>query len=356
MPLPPPNGQYPPLLHRLTLLALLLLSWVPRPGAAQPTRSYASQVVASLNATNPTLATGDNLATQATLTPSLLLGAAAVRLGFPSMNPAGSKAGLVINTGGGLTLLALGGLVINTYLAPSTTPQETIQLAQLLTLQAANSGPVAAEFLTSKPFDQVELVAGGLLNAYTLGLVVAYAERAAPLPVELVAFHGKATATGTQLSWQTASEVHHAYFAIERATARDATFTELGRVAGGGATAGRQDYQFTDTQPAPLAYYRLRQVATDGQRHYSPVVVVQQRVGEVAKVVAYPNPASSQLMIACPTEVHLSLLNSHGQLLQQMRLAAGQQSFDVSQLAAGIYYLQDAATGQSTRFVKVEGQ
>jgi hypothetical protein len=346
-------------LQRLTLLLLLLLGLAPRPGVAQTTRYYTSHVVASLNTADPSLATGYNLTSQAVLSPSLLLGAAVLRLGFPSLNPAGSKAGLVVNTGGSLTLAALSGVVINTYLAPSTTPQETIQLSQLLTLQVANSGLTAAEFTTAKPFDQVELVAGGLLNVYSIGLVTAYADRVTPLPVELVAFQGQATSTGVQLSWQTASEQRNAYFAIERASDRTATtFTELGRVAGGGATARGHQYQFTDAQPGPVAYYRLRQVDTDGQVHYSPVVVVQRAVavavGQLTKLAIYPNPASATLLVTCPAETHLTLLNYQGQLLRHVTLAAGQQQLDISQLTAGIYYLREATTGQSIRFVKVE--
>lgn len=342
-------------LPQLTLL-LLLLSLAPRSGRAQTTRSYTSHVVAALNTTDPNLATGYNMTTQAVLSPSLLLGAAVLRLGFPSLNPAGSKAGLVVNTGGALSLAALSGMVINTYLAPSTTPQQTIQMSQLLTLQVANGGLAAAEFMATKPFDQLELAAGGLLNVYSVGLVTAYADRVAPLPVELVAFQGQATPTGVQLSWQTASERHNAYFAIERALAPDAsTFTEVGRVAGNGTTPLGHQYQFTATQPDPVAYYRLRQVDTDGRSHYSPVVVVQQAVREKAELALYPNPASATLVVACPAETQLSLLNYQGQLLRHVRLAAGQQKLDISQLAAGIYYLRDTVTGQSLRFIKVAG-
>lgn len=342
-------------LPRLTLL-LLLLSLAPRLGVAQTTRSYSSHVVASLNTTDPVLATGYDMSSQAVLSPSLLLGAAVLRLGFPSLNPAGSKAGLVVNTGGALSLAALNGIVINTYLAPSTTPQQTIQLSQLLTLQLANGGLAAAEFTTTKPFDQLELVVGGLLNVYSVGLVTAYADRVAPLPVELVAFQGQATPTGVQLSWQTASERHNAYFAIERAREPDAsTFTELGRVAGGGTTLLGHYYQFTTAQPEPVAYYRLRQVDTDGQSHYSPVVVVHQAVGTAPALSLYPNPAAATLVVACPAEAHLSLLNHQGQLLRRVTLAAGQQRLDISQLAAGIYYLRDTVTGQSIRFVKGAG-
>jgi hypothetical protein len=344
-------------LQRLTLLVLVLIALAASPSKAQLTRYYSSHVVSSSNTTNPTAATGYNPTGQAILSPPLLLGVAALRLGFPSMNPAGSKAGLVVNTGGSLTLAALSSMVINTYLAPSTTPQETIQMSQLLTLQVANGGLAAAEFMAAKPFDQLELAAGGLANAYSVGLVTAYADRVTPLPVELVSFQGQATSAGVQLSWQTASELHNAYFAIERASERDATtFTELGRVAGGATTTHGHHYQFTDERTGPIVYYRLRQVDTDGKVHYSPVVVVQLQATAAAGVAIYPNPAVATLMVASPTETHFSLLNHQGQLLRQLTLATGQQRLDISYLLPGVYYLRETATGRSMRFVKVVGQ
>jgi hypothetical protein len=339
------------LLQRLSLLVACMLALAACPALAQTTRHYASHVVMSRNTSDPHLATGSDMTTQATLSPSLLLGTALLRLGFPSLNPAGSKAGLIVDAGGALTLAALNGVVINTYLAPSTTPQQTIQLNQLLTLQAANGGPTAVEFTSTKPFDQLELAAGGLLNVYSLGLVMTYADQAGPLPVELVAFAGKATRSGVQLSWQTASELHNAYFAIERAREHDVTFTELGRIAGGGTATLAHFYQFTDVQVSPLAYYRLRQVDLDGQVHYSPVVVVQQAVA--SGLVLYPNPASATLVVSCPSGSRLGLFNIQGQLLQQVTLAAGQQTLDIRQLGAGSYYLRDTVTGQSIQFVKV---
>lgn len=342
------------LLQRFALL-LFVVGFGIRPAAAQPTRYYTDRVITHLNTLNPTDATGHQTGKQAVLAPPALFGVASLKLGFANRNPTGSKAGLVVNSGGVLVLAALTGLVINTYLAPSTEPQQSIKLSQLLSLQVLNAGAATAEFTATKPFDQIELAAGGLLNAYTLGLVEAYADVPAPLPVSLVAFQGKATPGGVQLSWQTASELRNAYFAVERAANGEAaTFAEIGRVAGAGSTSQGRSYQFTDAAPSPVGYYRLRQVDTDGQVHYSPLVVVQ--AAPASHLTAYPNPATSTLFVTSPSEVHLTLFNSQGQPLRRYELTAGQQTLEISNLPAGIYYLRDAATGQSTQFVKVGGQ
>ena len=208
-----------------------------------------------------------------------------------------------------------------------------------------------ATFTTTKPFDQLELAAGGLLNAYSLGLVEAYADVAAPLPVELVDFRGQATPAGVQLSWQTASELNSCYFAIERASSAEVDFAELGRVVGAGTSSQAHRYQFVDTRPGTLNYYRLRQVDADGTAHYSPVVAV--RAVPSARLQAYPSPATTTLQLTGSPVASLSLLDQQGRLLRQTMLEAGQHSLDISSLLSGTYFLRDDATGQSARFVKI---
>ncbi|MGI4759351.1 MAG: hypothetical protein ACRYF0_01500 [Janthinobacterium lividum] len=319
---------------------------------AQTIRHYSNRVVAFFNTSDPTNATGYVPGNQATLAPPALFGSAALRLGFAGRVPVGSKAGLMVNSGGLLTLAALAGLEINTYLSTSTTPQQSISLSQLLTLQVLNKGAAAAEFTVSKPFDHIELAAGGLVNAYSLGLEYVYADVAGPLPVELVAFTGRATPAGVLLNWQTASETNNSYFAIERAADGQATsFAELGQVAGAGNSVGGRHYQFTDAAPGAMSYYRLRQVDADGQVHYSSAVAVR-ALAVGSRLSAYPSLATATLVVASATEAHLSLFGARGELVRQYTVAAGQQPLDISTLPAGIYYLRDAATKQSTRFVK----
>jgi hypothetical protein len=222
--------RYSVFFQRLALLILVVTGLGTRPSTAQTTRRYTNQVISHLNTLNPFTATGHDLNTEATLAPPGLLGAASLRLGFATTNPIGSKAGLVVNSGGILALAALSGMVINTYIAPRAAPQQSVRVISLLSLQVLNAGIATAEFTATEPFDQVELVAGGLLNLYTLGLVEAYADVPTPLPVSLVAFGGKATLGGVQLSWQTASELNNAYFAVERAADNEATtFMEIGQ-------------------------------------------------------------------------------------------------------------------------------
>jgi len=336
---------------------LFLALWLvlgARPGAAQIIRHYTTGVIQSLNTLNPGAAMGHNSSTQATLAPPALFGTASLRLGFASYHAPGSTAGLVVESGGVLALAALNGLAIKTYLAPSNVPQQTIALSQLLSLQVLNAGRATAEFTATKSFDQIELVAGGLLNAYTLGLVEAYVDAAAPLPVALVGFQARPTPAGVQLSWQTASERHNAYFAIERAAGEaPITFAELGRVAGLGNSSQAHSYQYLDAAPGSLNYYRLRQVDTDGTATYSPVVAVQ---ASIRTAGAYPVPVlrGQPVHTALPATARPLLTDLLGRPVACPTLPAldGSLDVDTQNLRPGTYWLTLAGTASQRLVVE----
>lgn len=328
--------------QRCGLLLALVLALGTRPGAAQITRHYATGVIQSLNTLNQDEAIGHNPTTQATLTPPALFGTAALRLGFAAPIATGSKAGLVVESGGVLALSALSGLTIKTYLKLSNTPQQTIALSQLLSLQVLNAGRATAEFTATKAFDHLELVANGLLNAYSLGLVEVYADAAAPLPVVLVGLQANATPAGVQLNWQTASERHNAYFAIERATGEaPAVFAELGRVAGLGSSSQAHSYQYLDAAPNSLNYYRLRQVDTDGTATYSPVVAVQARGRRTAGAYPVPVQRGQRLHSSLPATTRPSLTDLLGRPVACPTLPApdGTLDVDTQNLRPGTYWL-----------------
>ncbi|MBC7922070.1 MAG: hypothetical protein H7Z75_13395, partial [Ferruginibacter sp.] len=117
---------------------------------------------------------------------------------------------------------------------------------------------------------------------------------AIPLPVRLVSFDGELEARQIHLHWRTASEKNSAYFEVQRA-ANGRTFESLGRVAGAGTTQETRRYLFIDQAPLPgLNYYRLRQVDTDGQFHYSRLIEVKADTEDLQReaAVVYPNPVT----------------------------------------------------------------
>lgn len=94
-----------------------------------------------------------------------------------------------------------------------------------------------------------------------------------PTPVELADL--RALFTGPEqvtVSWKTFSEVNNDRFEVQRSE-EGSQFTTIGEVPGAGNSSTVQQYAFTDNGAvAPVYYYRLRQVDTDGTARYSGIV------------------------------------------------------------------------------------
>ncbi|WP_347157091.1 T9SS type A sorting domain-containing protein [Pontibacter chitinilyticus] len=113
-----------------------------------------------------------------------------------------------------------------------------------------------------------------------------------PLPVELVAFEGKASKSDIVLEWNTASEKDNKQFEVERSTDGQ-TFSQLGIVAGHGNSSTALKYSYTDQRPGSgTNYYRLKQVDFSGTSKYSKVIDVAFKgvTSDALQVALFPNP------------------------------------------------------------------
>ena len=159
----------------------------------------------------------------------------------------------------------------------------------------------------------------------------------AALPVEFTRFDAAAKGTGVSLNWATASEKNSAHFEVQRSATGEA-YETIGRVAAQGNSSSLREYDFTDARPlAGLAYYRLRQVDTDGTTAYSPVATAR-RGAEV--VAIYPNPTADAVTLpASLGPVRYRVLNSLGQTLASGQ-ATGGDRLDLSKLPQGAFFLE----------------
>ncbi len=308
--------------------------------------------------TAPELAVDGLLSTSATVTPTLLADAA-LRVTFPTPVQSGQQGILIIKSSTSLATV-LGGLVLRTF--KTSNPDNTLQTVQvssspLIQVTVAPSDPTAQQvkFTATQAFDQIELTAGSLLNTNYSVDVFAVFGSVAPLPVQLTAFSGKASETGVALKWETASERNADYFEVQCAEGLADGFRSLGQVKSAGNSTQTHTYQFVDAASAGLHYYRLRQVDMDGAESFSPVVTVD--AGLMASLTAYPTLATHTLNITGPAGTHLSVFNQQGKQVQMADIAASQQQqLDVSGLPGGVYFLRDANTGLTARFVKAGDQ
>jgi hypothetical protein len=168
------------------------------------------------------------------------------------------------------------------------------------------------------------------------------------LPVELTAFGAKRSGAAVTCSWSTASEKNSAHFIVERSLNGE-TFQALGKVAGQGTSTAAHSYSWRDEQPAAgTAYYRLRQVDTDGTTAFSPVVAVAGGAAAPATISVVPNPSSGHFELwtnfGTATQAQGVVMNALGKpvltLREQLPAGPAQLSLDLSAQPAGVYVLR----------------
>jgi alpha-amylase len=172
-----------------------------------------------------------------------------------------------------------------------------------------------------------------------------------PLPVTLVSFGARRTGASTvAVSWATAAEQHCARFEVERSADRR-QFQRLGAVPCAGAGA---PYTFLDGAAFGAAYYRLRQVDTDGQAQYSAPVYVAAGADAALGLSLFPNPTTGTVtLLGVPeaTVLTLSLTNALGQPLLATGPAAlpaltARLNAALATCAPGVYVLTAECAGQ----------
>ena len=291
---------------------------------------------------------------------------------------AGSRAGVVVGTGGGLLDAAvLDRITVSTYDANNNLIESSSGSAAL-GINVLSSTRQEVSFLTTQPFARVSIsVSPGVSLSSDMAIYYAFADNRPgglpsiiiPLPVELTAFTGKWTSGGAELNWATASEKNSAYFVVERSAGADDAFRPVGQVAAMGNSARPLFYHLRDAeagaQSVALLYYRLRQVDLDGEQTFSPILAVA--VGKAAAqpaLVLYPNPApdAQAVTVRClnlPTAGGLVQIYSQmGQLIGQMSVVEASQGLSLPALASGLYHLVlRGAGGQqlATQRLLVEG-
>lgn len=322
---------------------------------------YANSVISAVNAgfvVDDYKAADGDLSTNATIAPAVLLGFTRLRVSFPKTAQANQPAGLYLRPNNPLLNIALlAGGTVNTYMQSggTTTPLESFALSgNLLNLSLLTSGVTKATFTPTKQFNQVEFVFFSVLSlGQDMGFYEAFSTPVTPLPVVLTSFKAKTTPAGVSIQWETASEMNAHHFVVERATEVGGSFQALGQVLTAGTSTQAKQYAWQDNRPPTgFAYYRLRQVDLDGTETFSLVVAI--RVERASSVLAaYPSPATDYLTVVGPPGASVLVVDQTGRQMRHVYLdEARALPLDVQSLPAGLYFLQDAATGQRTKFMK----
>jgi|GEM_PF-1991624 len=183
-----------------------------------------------------------------------------------------------------------------------------------------------------------------------------YEENSTPLPIELLAFYGRAESARNLLFWTTASEQDNLGFEVQRSTdANVAHFETLGTVPGAGDSNAPATYRFTDDRLEGTAhYYRLRQVDVDGRYIFSPMLFL--RNDQLPSDLLYSNPVRDALTVRsvnagfdCQT---FHLLNAQGETVRSTLAHGDGFSIDLSGLPSGAYFLKNSGTPKLYEVIK----
>ena len=161
-------------------------------------------------------------------------------------------------------------------------------------------------------------------------------------PLHLLTFTAKRANTANLLNWTTAQEVNTDRFEIERSS-NGREFSKIGTVK-----AGNTSYSFADNNPVNGAnYYRLKMADKDGAFTYSPIRQLNNKPSTF-NIALYPNPAKDKLQLQVEndkqTTLHVQVVTQDGKVVLSKQVAvpqgASSQSINISQLAAGHYFLK----------------
>lgn len=170
-------------------------------------------------------------------------------------------------------------------------------------------------------------------------------------PVKLLNFTGELKRFGTELNWKTVNEVDAEKFEVQRSIDNAADFTPVGSVKAKGNPVNENYYQFIDAAVQKgTNYYRLKIIDNDGSFEYSPVVSV--KANETARPISvYPNPVKHKLTVISSTKTNVQLTDASGKVVRLLQLNAGNNTFDVSGLGNGLYYLLDKQTATQVKIM-----
>ena len=169
------------------------------------------------------------------------------------------------------------------------------------------------------------------------------------LPVELSKFNVKKTEQSVMLAWATASEKNNDHFDIQKST-NGTQFQTIGQVKGSGTNLSGASYNFEDKNPSVgIAYYRLKQVDSDGKYEFSSVRSIM--FGK-SKIAVFSTIAKDRISLTVSDDqiVPFDIINLNGQKVLAGK-AIGQYTIDVSSLHSGMYFIRTEG-GEVTRFVK----
>ena len=180
------------------------------------------------------------------------------------------------------------------------------------------------------------------------------------LPVELINFTAIKNENDVLLNWSTASEMNNSGFDIERSS-NAIIWSKIAFVSGAGSSTNQSNYSYLDLKASvnnDLLYYRLKQLDLNGSFKYSNICVIENSLNNlIVNITPQPVKALLQVTTSVMNGFEYSIITTTGKEMLQGKTSSNKASIDLSQLPAGVYYLQLHDGNKilsAKRFVKID--
>jgi hypothetical protein len=182
------------------------------------------------------------------------------------------------------------------------------------------------------------------------------------LPVEFLGMHVSCEADYVNVQWATASEYNASHFMIETSS-NGLNWSTAATVNAAGTTNQLSNYSQRFRATPGVVYYRIVQYDFDGQSE-TFVPVYHDCAMSSNRLIAYPNPASSNIQILIQAEEkmddgELEILDMFGRAVFKIpvKVESGSNSIqlDIDVLSSGVYLLRlknSASNFETFKFVK----
>lgn len=128
-----------------------------------------------------------------------------------------------------------------------------------------------------------------LLSLCVFGLDNSKAEVIYSIPLE-----GQEHQIGSLLNWTTANEINSQVFIVERSI-DGIDYQVIGEIEAAGNTADESGYRFLDVGVSDeKAFYRLRQVDTDGTASFSQTIMIHKKLSNNFMIMAMSNTLTNK--------------------------------------------------------------
>lgn len=161
------------------------------------------------------------------------------------------------------------------------------------------------------------------------------------LPVSLIDFAVYKNENQAILKWETLLEINNKGFEIQKSN-DGINWVNIGFVNGHGNSSVEINYQFTDANPyAGNNEYRLCQIDLDGNQTFSSIENINFQSNSYYTISNNPGRGIYRIsMLAEAEKLEMTVFDISGKMIYRKITNAGNQTLDISNAAAGVYWLR----------------